>query len=239
MPYRIEAFFLCTLMFTDVIRIFRQCCLFQASPSFVSLPCAIHLTMDSLLSGASKGASGIQSEQTPSRHRYHLLSLALYDWPTEIIQLGFPVVWTKEPCIRCCPSASFGCCLLPWHWMKTHYWTVCPAELCLLSVSQNQCCETMPQSVSTSVDSQQLIAKQSVTASSAELISHLVSRRQHSPVSRGGSVQLLHHAVERRSKSAGGGCQGGNICTWPEWHLQETFLGKNLVHSNTRNPDAT
>lgn len=151
-------------MFSDVIRIFIRCCLFQASPSFVSLPCAIHLTMDSLLSGASKGASGIQSERTPSRHRYHSLSLALYDWLTEIIQLGFPPVWTKEPCIRCCPSASFGCCLLPWQWMKTHYWTVCPVELCHLSVSQNQSCETMAQSVSTSVDSHQPIAKQSVTA---------------------------------------------------------------------------
>lgn len=75
----IEAFFLSTLMFSDLIRIFIQCCLFQVSPSFVSLPCAIHLAMDSLLSGASKGASGIQSERTPPRHRYHTLSLALYN----------------------------------------------------------------------------------------------------------------------------------------------------------------
>lgn len=79
LSHKIEAFFLSALMFNDLIRIFIQCCLLQASPSFVSLPCAIHLAMDSLLSGASKGASGIQSERTPSRHRYHSLSLALYD----------------------------------------------------------------------------------------------------------------------------------------------------------------
>lgn len=165
----------------------------------------------------------------------------MYDWLTEIIQLRFPLFWTKEPCIRCCPSASFGCCPLPWHWMKTHYWTVCPVGLCHLSVSQNQCCETMAESVSTSVAP--LAPADCKTKcnyfSRAELISYLVSRRQRSPVSRGGSVQLLHHAVERGFKSAGGGCQGGIICSWPEWHLQETFLSKSIVHNNARKLVAT
>lgn len=72
---------------------------------FVSLVCAIHLIMDSLLSGASKGARGIQSEQTSSLHRCHSLSLALYDWLTKIIQLKFPLVFnegTMHPLLSLC-----------------------------------------------------------------------------------------------------------------------------------------
>lgn len=59
------------------------------------------------------------------------------------------------------------------------------------------------------------------------VLSYSVRRGQCTPVSRGGGVQLLNHAVERRPRLAGTGCQGGSVCTWSERHLQETCCGKN------------
>lgn len=127
---------------------------------------------------------------------------------------------------------SFGCCLWPSHWKETHHWDASPVDTSPLIVSFAtcfvQCWFTVCQPVLIHVVRLgQLIGKQGlVTVGCRVNQTYFISRAQHSALSWAGSVQLLHHATERRFGPAGGGCQGGDICPWPQRHLQETCFSK-------------
>lgn len=113
------------------------------------------------------------------------------------------------------------------------------SECCYLS------CATLAYSVSTRVGSYGLslvwlIGKQGLTTGGVWVNqTYSLSRGQRSLVSWGGSVQLLHHAVERRSGPASAGCQGGSVCSWPQGHLQETCLSKNTFVNNAVKANST
>lgn len=85
---------------------------FSAPIAFVSLVRAIHLPMDSLQSGASKGAATLQTPQTTSRHRCHPAAFtALWLTVEETIKPKILWAWAKGAMNLLLSLTVF--CLLP------------------------------------------------------------------------------------------------------------------------------